>query len=136
MGDVISMKTSKPVVIKKQTAIIGVQKVIKQKKEPKRKEVNNPLTEEHRNDINYLVRYWSDTSKQAMSKKNHIEYWQAWNNLYSYGLNDEVNGIEQIEESEYPQCQSYLNQRIRIAESKVPKKILGSPVESSDWIMV
>lgn len=134
MGDVISLKTGKPFVaekvIKKQTVKIvktqtienlGTQKIVR-KKIPKRTTVNNPLTEEHRDELNYLVKHWASTSKQAKNKKHHIDFPQAWGNLYSFCLKNEVNGIEQIEESEYLQCVSYLNQKIRIVESRVPKK--------------
>ena len=132
MSDVISLKTGKPFVadkvikkqtatIRQQTATIGMQKAIKPPKIAKRKEVNNPLTEEHRDEINYLIRLWVDTTKQAKSKRYHIEYWQANMNLWTYGLNNEVNGIEQIEESEYEKCRKYLNQKIRVAVSRLPK---------------
>lgn len=134
MGDVISLKTGKPFVaekvIKKQTVKIvktqtienlGTQKIVR-KKIPKRTTVNNPLTEEHRDELNYLVRDWVNKSKQAKHQRYHIDFPQAWSNLYSFCLKNEVNGIEQIEESEYLQCKSYLNERIRIGESRVPKK--------------
>lgn len=114
--------------IRQQTATIGTQKVIKPPKIAKRKEVNNPLTEEHRDEVRYLVSLWVDTSKNAKSKRYHVGYPQAWSNLYCYGLSNEVNGIEQIEESEYVQCKKYLNIKIRIAVSNLPKgKELDTP---------
>lgn len=116
-------------ILKRQTVEnLGTQRIYK-KKIPKREHVECPLTEDHRNEINYLVRSWAELSQKAKSKRHHIAYGQAYCNLWDYGLDGAVNGIEQIEESEYQRCKVYLNQKIMIATRRAIKDGL---VDSSE----
>lgn len=110
-----------PKIIKKQIATIGVQRVIKPPKKKKRKNVECELTEEHLTELNYLIRLWVETSKKAINRRDHIDYGGAKTLLWRYGLDNKINGMDQIEDSEFDQAKAYLNQKIKIAERKIPK---------------
>lgn len=108
----------------------GVVKYSPPPKERKRKVVKNRLTQEHRAEIDYLVKRWVIISQEAKIERYRYNYGQAYKYLFTYGLDGAVNGIDQIEENEYEQCKNYLNQHIRIAESRMPK---GMAFGDSKW---
>lgn len=96
-------------------------KVSVSKQPPKRTEVKSPLTKEQSSKLNYWINEWVTTSNLA---KKSITYSKAWTLLYADGLDGEVNGIKQIEQSEFQQCVSYIQQRIRILETVGNKRVM------------
>lgn len=118
------------VFIKRQNAVIGVQKYTRPPKEKKRAKVERGLTEEHRRELDSLVMDWVKTSQKAKTSRDKISYGGAYKMLFLYGLEGKVNGIDQIEDLEFNQAKAYLVQRIKIAEKKIPKyKVIGN----SEW---
>lgn len=117
----ISVKTDK--------AYIAAEKVtVSRKKEPpKRTDVKTPLTKEHREELRKLVNDWVTTSNLA---KKPLDYGKAYTKLYADGLNGEVNGIDQIEESEFEQCRRYIQQRIKILETVGDGRVIR---RKSEW---
>lgn len=117
----ISVKTDK--------AYVAAEKVtVSRKKEPpNRTDVKTPLTNEHREELRNLVNDWVTTSNLAKKPLNHAK---AYTKLYADGLNGEVNGIEQIEESEFEQCRRYLQQRIKILETVGDSRVIR---RKSEW---
>lgn len=97
------------------------------KQPPKRTDVKNPLTKEHRKEIRDLITEWVTTSNLA---KKPIDHKKAYSLLYNDGLENEVNGIEQIEESEFEQCKHYIKQRIMTLESVGAGRVMR---RKSDW---
>ncbi len=95
--------------------------VVKEKELPKRIKVENPLTKQHREELNYWINEWVTTSNLA---KKPIAYGKAYNKLYADGLDGEVNGIGQIEQSEFQQCVSFIQQRIRVLETVGNKRVM------------
>lgn len=135
-------KNGKPVnpdkIIKKQTVDtiqkqtvenVGVIKFARQKKEPKRKEVNNPITPKHRKQIAEMIDEWVRISN-VIAKKS-ITPPAARNKLYAQGLQGKVNSIEQVEDEEFGQCVSYIKQQIRIVESYDKRGVIRGL--TSEW---
>lgn len=118
-----------PVFMKRQNAVIGIQKYTRPPKEKIRKKVERKLTEENRKELDYLLNQWSEISRKAKSKKDHISYAYARTLLFQYGLDGKVNGMDQIEDLEFNQAKAYLLERIKIAEKKVPKTKLFNDSE-------
>lgn len=102
-------------------------KIVKEKQQPKREAVKSPLIKEHREELKALVTDWVTTSNLA---KKPLNYGKAYIKLYAEGLNGEVNGIEQIEESEFELCRRYLQQRIKILETVGDSRVIR---KKSEW---
>lgn len=96
-------------------------KISNPKPPPKRIEVNNPLTKQQRTELQDWITEWVTTSNLA---KKPISYGAARTRLYEDGLQGEVNGVEQIDQSELPTCISYIKQRIRILETVGNKRVM------------
>ncbi len=94
----------------------------------KRTKVEHRLTEEHRIELDYLVKEWAEISQKSRSKKDHIPFGRAYSLLFQYGLDGKVNAMDQIEDSEFDQAKDYLKQKIAIARNKAPKE------KGSIWI--
>lgn len=133
MGD---SDNSKKFTVQSKTAFIKSDKtyirsnrvnVVKEKDPPKRTEVTTPLTKEHRYELRELVNDWVTTSNLA---KKPLDYGKAYVKLYADGLHGEVNGIEQIEDSEFEQCRTYIRQRIMILEAVGNQRVIR---RKSDW---
>lgn len=104
--------------------------ILNKKQPPKRTKVENPLTKQQKNQLNYLVKNkWVSTSNLA---ERPINYGRAWNLLYEHGLDGAVNGIEQIEQSEFQQCVSFIQQRIRILETVGNKRVMRRKFDYRD----
>jgi len=101
--------------------------VTKAKEPPIRTEVKEPLTEQHRKEIRELITEWVNTSLLAKKTLNHGT---AYSRLYEDGLERKVNGIEQIEETEFETCRAFIRQRIRIIEAG---DYDGLTRKKSDW---
>lgn len=80
------------------------------------------MTEEHRIELDYLVKEWVEITQKSRSKKDHIPFGRAYSLLFQYGLDGKVNAMDQIEDSEFNQAKDYLKQKIAIARNKVPKE--------------
>ena len=117
----VFVKSEKTYVRSKKTEVIN------EKEPPKRTDVKNPLTKEHRKELRELINDWVTTSNLA---KKPLDYGKAYTKLYSDGLQGEVNGIEQIEESEFEHCRKYIKERIRILETIGNQRIIR---RKSDW---
>ena len=115
-GTILFPEEPKRVFIKSEKAYVRAKeaKFVREKPQPKRTEIKTPLTKEQKKYLADLITEWVTTSNLA---KKPISYGEARNLLYDYGLDGVVNGIEQVEQSEFDQCVSYIQQRIRALES-------------------
>lgn len=122
-------QNEKPVFVKTRKAYVKTSKlsVTKAKEPPIRTDVKEPLTDEHRKEIRELITEWVHTS--LLSKKT-LTHGTAYSRLYEYGLEGKVNGIEQIEESEFETCRAFIRQRICIVEAG---DYDGLTRRKSDW---
>lgn len=120
---------AKLVSVKTDKAYVAAEKVtVSRKKEPpKRTDVKTPLTNEHRKELIELVNSWVATSNLA---KKPISYPKAYSLIYQDALRGEVNGINQIEESEFEICRKYIQQRIRILETVGNQRVMRRKL---DW---
>jgi hypothetical protein len=103
---------------------LSVQKV---KEPPKRTNVIKPLSTEKRKEIRDLINDFVTTSNLA---RKPIMHGKAYGKLYEIALKGDVNGIEQIEDSEFETCTSWLKQQIMILENS---DTAGATKKKSDW---
>ena len=116
-------RQSKTAFVKTEKAYVRTKeaKVVKEKDPPRRTDIKIPLTKEQRKYLNDLMTELVTTSNLA---KKPISYQKAWTLLYDNGLDGAVNHIEQIEQNEFEQCISYIQQRIRALESTGNKRVI------------
>lgn len=115
--------------VKSKKAYVKTEKltVHKTKEPPRRTTVENPLTTEQKGIIKTLINDWITTSNLA---KKSLVYGSAFKRLYEDGLQGAVNGIEQIEQSEFDQCCFYIKQRIMMLENSDKS---GVTRQKDDW---
>lgn len=108
--------------------VVATNVTVSRKKEtPKRTDVKNPLSQEHRKKLRDLVTDWVTTSNLA---KKPLVYGKAYSRIYQEALQGEVNGIDQIEESEFEACKRYIHQRIKILETVGNSRVIRC---KSEW---
>lgn len=91
---------------------------------PKRIEVRNPLTNEHRKELRGLITEWVNSALLAGKTINHRA---AYGKLFKEHLNGDVAHIKEIEEDEFSGCKAWIVQQTRIAENSNRTKARKNP---------